>query len=292
MPPRPRSVYRPFRRVTTHKDYLPLPVSASQKHLLFGTTMAQHAHIPKFGNWDSENIPYTAHFETALKDKDAGSKIFNPNDPEENPQAYNPRTYAQDHQRSDKHRNDTPTDYRAVKQHRKKHHSMEDGEFQGSMKAPLHHRPTFQGVNMGRQRSRNLRSSVSVSSSDKISSNNSPAQPRQHRISTKDLAEGSHGFSSSLHYAVAKTGNSREGMAQQHRATLVPRFGFWDEKDPKSAEGFTVIFNRVKEEKHMASTRLPTLPAKPIACPVGQNDYCHASSKSRMWCCLWNPAAE
>lgn len=42
----------------------------------------QHSHVPKFGNWDSDNIPYTTCFENARKEK-AGVKM-NPNDPEEN----------------------------------------------------------------------------------------------------------------------------------------------------------------------------------------------------------------
>ncbi|XP_017700144.2 NOI-like protein [Phoenix dactylifera] len=257
--------------------------------------MASHSHVPKFGNWDSENIPYTTCFETARRDKGGGSKIFNPNDPEENPQAfYNPATYAQDNQRSEKHHNDTPSDYRGVKQHRKKHRSREDGEFQGYMEAPLHQRSTFQRVNMGTQSSSwNRGSSVSKSSSGKSYTSNSLLQPRHRRMSTKDSAEGSHGFSpSSLHHATAKNGNSREGEAQQHKAPSVPRFGSWDETDPKSAESFTVIFNRVKEEKRMASTPLPTLPAKLITYPAAQKNYSHASSKSKMCCCLFPTAAE
>lgn len=40
-------------------------------------------------------------------------------------------------------------------------------------------------------------------------------------------------------------------------------FGAWDEKDPKSAEGFTVIFQKVKEEKHIAATNFPPIPQQP-----------------------------
>lgn len=37
-------------------------------------------------------------------------------------------------------------------------------------------------------------------------------------------------------------------------------FGAWDEKDPKSAEGFTVIFQKVKEEKQVAASKFPPIP--------------------------------
>lgn len=44
----------------------------------------QRSHVPKFGNWDSEeDVPYTAYFEKARKGR--STKMINPNDPEENP---------------------------------------------------------------------------------------------------------------------------------------------------------------------------------------------------------------
>jgi hypothetical protein len=42
---------------------------------------------------------------------------------------------------------------------------------------------------------------------------------------------------------------------QHHRVASVPKFGAWDELDPKSGEGFTVIFNKVKEEKQIAASQ-------------------------------------
>lgn len=47
----------------------------------------QRSHIPKFGSWDADNVPYTAYFENARKDKGSGVMI-NPNDPEQNPEAF------------------------------------------------------------------------------------------------------------------------------------------------------------------------------------------------------------
>lgn len=44
------------------------------------------SHVPKFGNWDSDNMPYTTFFENARREK-AGMKM-NPNDLEENPEAF------------------------------------------------------------------------------------------------------------------------------------------------------------------------------------------------------------
>lgn len=49
--------------------------------------MQQRSHVPKFGNWDGDNVPYTAYFENARKEKAGGIRI-NPNDPEQNPEAF------------------------------------------------------------------------------------------------------------------------------------------------------------------------------------------------------------
>ncbi|XWS47216.1 hypothetical protein CRYUN_Cryun14cG0133800 [Craigia yunnanensis] len=47
--------------------------------------MAQRSHVPKFGNWESEeNVPYTAYFDKARQGR-TGGKIVNPNDPQESP---------------------------------------------------------------------------------------------------------------------------------------------------------------------------------------------------------------
>ena len=50
----------------------------------------QNAHVPKFGDWESEDIPYTACFDDARQQiiRHSGSVKFNPNDPEQNPEAF------------------------------------------------------------------------------------------------------------------------------------------------------------------------------------------------------------
>ncbi|PWA91391.1 Pathogenic type III effector avirulence factor Avr cleavage site-containing protein [Artemisia annua] len=62
-------------------------------------------------------------------------------------------------------------------------------------------------------------------------------------------------------------------LGYSHRSTSVPMFGAWDEKDPKSGEGFTVIFQKVKEEKHIAATKFPPIPQQPsYNSNIPQND--------------------
>lgn len=47
-------------------------------------------------------------------------------------------------------------------------------------------------------------------------------------------------------------------------------FGQWDERDPTSGDGFTVIFNKVKEEKQIAASKFPIVPNQPTNLPNTQ----------------------
>ncbi|XP_042396155.1 protein NOI4-like isoform X1 [Zingiber officinale] len=40
-------------------------------------------------------------------------------------------------------------------------------------------------------------------------------------------------------------------MMSQEKGCPLPKFGEWDVNDPASAEGFTVIFNKARDEKKM-----------------------------------------
>lgn len=40
----------------------------------------------------------------------------------------------------------------------------------------------------------------------------------------------------------------------------MPKFGDWDENNPASADGFSHIFNKVREEKQIESAKVPVMP--------------------------------
>ncbi|KAJ4829062.1 Protein noi4, partial [Turnera subulata] len=70
----------------------------------------------------------------------------------------------------------------------------------------------------------------------------------------------------------------------------LPKFGEWDVNDPASAEGFTVIFNKARNEKKTGGK--PESPgnanshAKSVAVDPGK-------PQSKKWfCCVKTPAAE
>ncbi|KAG0495517.1 hypothetical protein HPP92_000208 [Vanilla planifolia] len=56
--------------------------------------MEEVAHVPKFGNWEDKDVAYTNYFDNVRKDKVVG---FNPNDPEENPEAFILKQTIQEH---------------------------------------------------------------------------------------------------------------------------------------------------------------------------------------------------
>ena len=39
-------------------------------------------------------------------------------------------------------------------------------------------------------------------------------------------------------------------MSQPDKGAAVPKFGDWDENNPASADGYTHIFNKVREERN------------------------------------------
>lgn len=56
--------------------------------------------MPKFGTWENaeNDVPYTVYFDKARKNRGAGGKMINPNDPQENPEMFgniNPTPLAQ-----------------------------------------------------------------------------------------------------------------------------------------------------------------------------------------------------
>ncbi|AET00799.1 putative RIN4, pathogenic type III effector avirulence factor Avr cleavage [Medicago truncatula] len=69
----------------------------------------------------------------------------------------------------------------------------------------------------------------------------------------------------------------------------LPKFGEWDVNDPASAEGYTVIFNKARDEKKTGGK--PESPAK--ANTQTRPPLEHAKTHGKSWfCCLHSPPAE
>ncbi|WCJ20129.1 RPM1 interacting protein 4 [Euphorbia peplus] len=187
--------------------------------------MAQRSHVPKFGNWESDNIPYTAYFEKARKDK---TGMINPNDPEQNPEAF--RNLGRDSQVE---------------------------------------------LSFG-QKKINI---ATTSSESGRSSDNSVVR----RPGKSDSTDG-HGSSVSTSSVMSRHQRKTSADTRHERAASIPKFGAWDEADPSSGVGFTVIFNKVKEEK---KTKLP--PSFPYS-HTQDNDQTSSVHESKFCCGLFSRA--
>ncbi|KAI3745408.1 hypothetical protein L1987_58520 [Smallanthus sonchifolius] len=158
-----------------------------------------------FGSWDADNVPYTAYFENARKDKGTGVMI-NPNDPEQNPKAF------MKYGGNDDIINDIMFD------------------------------------------DKNINSDKSSNSNNKVTSQIEKRVLTQEKRRTIFLLLH-------LHAHPHRIGQDMDIIRPMILLSAsVPMFGAWDDKDPKSAEGFTVIFQKVKEEKHIAATNFPPIP--------------------------------
>lgn len=52
-------------------------------------------------------------------------------------------------------------------------------------------------------------------------------------------------------------------MLQHDHGPAVPKFGDWDESDPASAEEYTQVFEKVREEKQSGAEKVPSMPTEP-----------------------------
>ncbi|KAK9671456.1 hypothetical protein RND81_12G031200 [Saponaria officinalis] len=205
------------------------------------------SNVPPFGNWDAEeDISYTTSFENARRP--SSSERANPNRSPVNPNMI-PKQET----------------LKRLESPRGKHErkiSLDEGDLQR------------QGDGVRRaSRDTNLQTSVGMSGSTPKrgprpngaslrSADQSPMHPHyQAKIPSKGSTisspswerkgscEGSQGL------APSTPGRSRlksvpRGNETPERGTAVPKFGEWDETDPSSADGFSHIFSKVKEERH------------------------------------------
>ncbi|XP_062190899.1 RPM1-interacting protein 4-like isoform X2 [Phragmites australis] len=235
--------------------------------------MAQQkqAHVPKFGNWDNDgNVPYTVYFENARKGKGAGGKMINPNDPAENPEAFSVAAPSPNRSeggsaaappRHERRPSDAPP--------------LSPNPYAGS---PYHRHaggePPRRGSGGGGGRT-----------GGGYSVEQSPLHPYSHSSKADYSENGGYGLvANSVERSRAKGGS--RGNETPTRGSAVPRFGDWD-SNPASADGYTHIFNQVREEKQSQAGK-PAAFDKDAARGNGakQHDDGYASSKFSCfgWC--------
>ncbi|CAL9247172.1 unnamed protein product [Arabidopsis halleri] len=83
-------------------------------------------------------------------------------------------------------------------------------------------------------------------------------------------------------------------MATGNRARPLPKFGEWDATNPASAEGFTVIFNKARDDKKTKKTAVAgpesiVSPPRNEEPPKNNNNHNHNSQTPRSkkkWLCF------
>ncbi|ESR34189.1 hypothetical protein CICLE_v100068022mg, partial [Citrus x clementina] len=69
-------------------------------------------------------------------------------------------------------------------------------------------------------------------------------------------------------------------------SAAVPKFGEWDESDPTSADGFTHVFNKVREEKMNGTGNVS---AAAFRKPYYKDQKQHENKTSKKCCCFPMP---
>ncbi|XP_022142617.1 RPM1-interacting protein 4-like [Momordica charantia] len=218
-------------------------------------TAKSSSHVPKFGNWDTDDVPYTICFENAGELRAAGV-TFDPNDPD----TYPPEAFPAANHRSN------PSD-------RRRHHD--------------HHRRPREQPNRDRRSSGSEKLSSERSGSD-YSLLKEPGGRR------KKINNGVDGISRFPPTAAGHGGNPnpnpRARRNEGEMVASVPKFGSWDARDPKSGDGYTAIFNKVKMEKKIggsnSSQAVPPLTNQTKQQPIPQIVHGSTSFVSKVCCCL------
>lgn len=74
-----------------------------------------------------------------------------------------------------------------------------------------------------------------------------------------------------------------QGAETPDHSAAVPKFGDWDESDPTSADGYTHVFNKVREEKMNGTGNVS---AAAFRKPYYKNQKQHENKTSKKCCCF------
>ncbi|KAK7395440.1 hypothetical protein VNO78_15998 [Psophocarpus tetragonolobus] len=224
------------------------------------------SHVPKFGNQESEeNVSDKAYSDKAPKGQ-LGSKMINPNGPEENSDLASsadlpvskPRVHSED-----------PSEKGSVSSTHELQKSMEDGDPKHFTDSPACHDSVSiksgsdsihrsQGVGSADNHKRPARQSTG-------SEHNIDRSPLHRHAKTPGRDSPSWEGKNSYDRSHGTPGRSRlrpfnRGDETPDKGAAVPKFGDWDESNPASADGYTHIFNKVREEKQVGAGHMPGTP--------------------------------
>ncbi|XP_039138025.1 uncharacterized protein LOC120275491 [Dioscorea cayenensis subsp. rotundata] len=93
--------------------------------------------------------------------------------------------------------------------------------------------------------------------------------------------EASYGFAPSTS-SISKMRPVSRGDETNGKTSVVPKFGEWDECDPSSADGYSHIFSRMKEEKQTSSEQVRVISHDPM--PTDQLKKDRSPKSTRCGC--------
>ncbi|KAJ8466612.1 hypothetical protein OPV22_029164 [Ensete ventricosum] len=114
----------------------------------------------------------------------------------------------------------------------------------------------------------------------------SPTHPNyQMKIGTcssEGLSRGSRAITLSSPGKLRMTGVQYDNI-QMSKGSVIPKFGDWDESNPSTADGFSRIFNRVREEKQRVSAKVSQVSSDKTC----DKDHESNHEPSGCWCFHW-----
>ncbi|XP_047071536.1 RPM1-interacting protein 4-like isoform X1 [Lolium rigidum] len=191
-----------------------------------------HQGVPKFGSWEDEGQAYTQYFENARKGKSPGRSV-NPNNPKEATEAPSndpPSVKASPLRAGTEPGLRSKDETRATREDDLRRHDA-TARKASNERSPMHPRHAARLANKG-----------------------GGASPSGDR---RGSAEGNRGNAPTTP-GRSKMRPSGRGDETPERGSAVPKFGDWDEKDPSTGEGFTDIFEKVREEKQSGTDNVST----------------------------------
>ncbi|KAL9431329.1 hypothetical protein AB3S75_026499 [Citrus x aurantiifolia] len=231
--------------------------------------MAQRSHVPKFGNWENEdNVPYTMYFDKARKGRTGGTMI-NPNDPQENPDLLSDyEAQAPAPPSKIKAEPEKPLGQEAVRTTYERWRNKEGGDLRQSRDSPARHddmscRAATESahqrggrvVSSGETYKKPVRNSIgSDNSFERSPMHNQARTPRRGSLDSSSPSwEGKSVYTNS-HGTPGRSRMRPNPRVDESpdKGAAVPKFGDWDENNPSSADGYTHIFNQVREERNSA----------------------------------------
>ncbi|KAJ0972670.1 hypothetical protein J5N97_020629 [Dioscorea zingiberensis] len=233
----------------------------------------QKAHVPKFGNWEGGGqVLYTEYFDNARKGRNVGRWI-NPNDPQENPQAFTqppppPPPQAAAAAKPPPVRASSDRNVPKSKNGRRPNKGEERDLLEsGESRA----RNVFDELP---QRGRVRR----MSAGSERSAEQSPLNPQQPVRS----ARAGPGVTPHTPGRPRMTPGTLPNDQMGEAGSPVPKFGGWDENNPASADNYTELFGNISKERRTGSARIPlTNNQKP-----SNNNHHYTNSQSQGCSCF------